>query len=267
MAPWRRSGTDHAARGASMTKLPMDPFAQRARTGIGRALSVVTTSRMRARWISVERYANGLFAPPDPALEHALEASAAAGLPPHQVAPLQAKFLALLARVQGAHRILEIGTLGGYSTIWLARALPPGGHVITLEVNPAHAAVARANLARPNLLDVVEVRVGPALDTLSQLVSEGGGPFDLIFIDADKRNNAEYFRRVLALSRPGTVIVADNVIREGHVADAASDDPTVQGVRGFLALVAAEPRVMATVIQTVGEKGYDGFAIALVTSA
>jgi predicted O-methyltransferase YrrM len=170
--------------------------------------------------------------------------------------------LELLARLQGARAILEIGTLGGYSTIWLARALPAGGKVVTLEANAAYAEVARANIARAGVADVVDVRVGPALDTLPLLAAET--PFDLVFIDADKRSNPEYLGWALELSRPGTLIVADNIVRGGAVADAGSDDPSVVGVRRFLELVAAEPRLTATAVQTVGVKGYDGFVLALV---
>jgi predicted O-methyltransferase YrrM len=169
-----------------------------------------------------------------------------------------------LARLQGARAILEIGTLGGYSTVWLARALPEGGRLVTLEANADYAEVARANIARAGLGELVEVRIGPALDALPQLVAEGGGPFDVVFIDADKRSNPEYLHWALELTRPGSLIVADNVVRGGEVADAASEDPSVVGVRRFLDLVAVEPRLSATAIQTVGAKGHDGFALALV---
>jgi predicted O-methyltransferase YrrM len=212
------------------------------------------------RWIEVDRYIADRLLPPDPALEETLRASAAAGLPPHGVSAAQGKFLHLLARIQGARRILEIGTLAGYSTIWMARALPPGGRLVTLEFDPKHAEVARANLARAGVADLVEVVTGPALDTLPRLQ----GPFDLIFIDADKRSNAEYLGHALALSRPGTLIVADNVVRDGAVADPRSDDPSVLGVRAFFDRLGADPRVLSTAVQTVGVKGYDGFAIALV---
>src|SRR5262245_51315514 len=167
--------------------------------------------------------------------------------------------------MQGARTILEIGTLGGYSTIWLARALPPGGRLVTLEIDPRHAAVARDNVARAGLADVVDIRVGRALDSLPVLAAEGRGPFDLVFIDADKQSNAEYLRWALRLSRAGTAIVVDNVVRDGAVIDAASADPSVRGVRELNALLATEPRVSATAIQTVGSKGYDGFLLALVT--
>src|SRR5450432_3488265 len=217
------------------------------------------------QWTSVDRYITGLLVPSDPALDAALESSTAAGLPAINVAPNQGKLLHLIARIHGARAILEIGTLGGYSTIWLARALPPGGRVVTLESDPKHAEVARANLARANLAGVVDVRVGRALDTLPQIAREGLGPFDLFFIDADKANIPNYFKWALDLSRPGSVIIVDNVVRGGAVLDGASMDPNVLGVRRFNELVAAEPRVSATAIQTVGSKGYDGFAIALVT--
>ena len=216
------------------------------------------------KWSAVDRYITDLLVPSDPALDAALRASAAAGLPPINVAPNQGKLLMLLAQAQGARNILEIGTLGGYSTIWLARALPAGGRLITLEFDPKHAEVARANIARAGLADVVEVRLGRALDTLKQLAAENRGPFDLIFIDADKPGYPDYFPWALKLSRPGSMIIADNVVRNGDVIDADSSDPNVQGMRRFNELLAAEPRVSATVIQTVGSKGYDGFAIVLV---
>ncbi len=218
------------------------------------------------QWSKVDRYITDLFVPSDPVLESALDASAAAGLPAHNVSPSQGKLLLLLALVQKAQTILEIGTLGGYSTIWLARALPKDGHLISLEVDPICAEVARANIARAGLADLVEVRLGPALDTLARLVTEDRTPFDLIFIDADKRNNPNYLTWALKLSRPGTLIIADNVIRDGSVLDSASDDPSVQGIRRFNKLVAAETRLSVTAIQTVGNKGYDGFALVLVTS-
>jgi predicted O-methyltransferase YrrM len=217
-------------------------------------------------WTAVDRHFTNLLVPADPVLEEALRASAAAGLPPHHVSPTEGKLLSLLARIQGARAILEIGTLGGYSTIWLARELPTDGHLITLEIDARHAEVARANIARAGLADVVEVRVGRAVEILPQLATEGRGPFDLIFIDADKQSNVEYFAWALKLSRRGSVIVADNIVRNGALVDATSADPSVQGVRRFLDLVAREPRVSVTAIQTVGTKGYDGFAIALVTA-
>lgn len=200
----------------------------------------------------------------EPALEAALAASAAAGLPPINVAPNQGKLLHLLARMCGSREILEIGTLGGYSTIWLARALPAGGQLITLEVDPGHAEVAQANFVRAGLAGIIELRLGSAADTLAQLAAEGAGPFDFVFIDADKPSTPEYFSWTLRLTRPGSVIVVDNVIREGAVADSASNDASVQGVRRLNELLASEPRVSATAIQTVGSKGYDGFVLALV---
>ena len=217
-------------------------------------------------WTAVDRYLGDLLVSADPALEAALAASAAAGLPAINVSPVQGKLLHLLARAIGARNVLEIGTLGGYSTIWLARALPDGGRVISLEADAKHAEVARANIARAGLDNKVEVRLGMALDLLPGLAAEVREPFDFVFIDADKPNNAAYFDWALKLSRPGSIIVVDNVVRDGDVIDAASDSPTVQGVRRFLERLAAEPRVSATAIQTVGTKGYDGFAIALVTS-
>ena len=216
------------------------------------------------QWTAVDDYFNGLFAPPDPALEAALEATAAAGMPMINVAPNQGKLLHVLARSVGARQILEIGTLAGYSAIWLARALAPGGRLISLEADPRHAEVARANLARAGLAEVAEVRVGPALETLPQLAAQRLGPFDLVFIDADKPNTAAYFEWALRLARPGSLIIADNVVRDGAVIDADSRDASVQGVRRFNAALAAEPRVSATAIQTVGGKGYDGLAIAVV---
>jgi predicted O-methyltransferase YrrM len=215
-------------------------------------------------WVDVDRYFNGLFMPPDPALDAALAASAAAGLPSINVAPNQGRLLWLIARAMGAQRILEIGTLGGYSTIWLARALQPGGRLVTLEANPRHAEVAEKNIANAGLAAVVDIRIGRALDTLPALAAEGAGPFDFTFIDADKPGTADYFAAALRLSRPGSVIVADNVVRNGAVADAASTDASVLGIRRFNEAVAAEPRVAATTLQTVGEKGYDGLAFVLV---
>ena len=217
------------------------------------------------RWTAVDDYFSELFAPDDEALRATLAASEAAGLPAINVTPLQGKFLQLLARLQGARSILEIGTLAGYSTIWLARALPPGGKLITLEYDLRHAEIARANLVRAGLADVVEIRVGAALDSLAALVAEQRGPFDFFFIDADKPNNAAYVTWCLKLARAGSVIVADNVVRKGEVVDAASEDANVQGVRRMNELIAAHPRLTATALQTVGSKGYDGFAMALVT--
>jgi predicted O-methyltransferase YrrM len=219
---------------------------------------------LQERWSAVDSYIGENLVPADPVLEAALRASSDAGLPPISVSPSQGKLLHLLARARGARTILEIGTLGGYSAIWLARALPPGGRLITLEAEPRHAEVARANLAHAGLADVAEVRVGPALDTLPKLEAGGDGPFDLIFIDADKPGYPDYLPWSLRLSRPGSMIIADNVVRGGAVADSASTDANVQGVRRFIEMLAAEPRVSATAIQTVGSKGYDGFALALV---
>ena len=217
-------------------------------------------------WAAVDRYITDMLVPPDPVLDAALAASDAAGLPAIQVAPNQGKLLALLAQLRGARSILEVGTLGGYSTIWMSRALPAGGRLITLEADARHADVARSNIAAAGLDGVVEVRLGKALDTLPRLASEGSGPFDLIFIDADKSNNPEYFSWALELSRVGTLIIVDNVIRSGAVIDSTSEDPDIQGTRRLYELMAAEPRVSATTIQTVGSKGHDGLAIALVTA-
>jgi predicted O-methyltransferase YrrM len=216
------------------------------------------------QWSAVDRYISDLLLPVDPALDAALAASAAAGLPAINVSPNQGKLLHLLARAQHARTILEIGTLGGYSTIWLARTLAEGGRLTTLEAEPRHAEVARSNIARANLTDVVDIRLGKALEILPGLVSEGLGPFDFVFIDADKENTALYFDWSLKLTRPGSIIIVDNVVRKGAVVNADSDDANVQGVRRFYEKLAAEPRVSATAIQTVGSKGYDGFAIALV---
>jgi predicted O-methyltransferase YrrM len=214
-----------------------------------------------ATWSAVDDLICDLFVGDDPILAAALAESDAAGLPAIAVAPNQGKLLNLLARLVGALAILEIGTLGGYSTIWLGRALEANGRLVTLEANPKHVDVARANIERAGLGSVVEMRLGPALETLPQLA----GPFDLIFIDADKENNAEYFRWALKLSRRGSLIIVDNVVRDGKVVDAESRDPMVKGTRRLYEAMAAEPRVSATVIQTVGRKGYDGLAIALVT--
>lgn len=219
----------------------------------------------REQWTAVDRYITDLFVPSEPALEAALAASDRAGLPAISVSPNQGKLLHLLARAMDAHNILEIGTLGGYSTIWLARALPEGGRLITLEAEPEHAEVARDNIARAGLSGVVELRLGKAVDTLPELAAEGCGPFDLIFIDADKPGYPDYLEWSLKLSRPGCLIIADNVVRNAAIIDESSDDPRVQGARRFNELLAADPRVTATVIQTVGSKGYDGFAIGLVT--
>jgi predicted O-methyltransferase YrrM len=214
-------------------------------------------------WSSVDRYVQDALLSPDPVLDAALAANAAAGLPAIDVAPNQGKLLHLLARMLGARRILEVGTLGGYSTIWLARALAAGGQLVTLEADPKHAEVARANVARAGLSQIVEVRVGRALDTLPALV---GQSFDLVFIDADKPNNPSYLEWALRLTRPGSVIVVDNVVREGGILDAASDDERIQGTRRLFEVIAREPRLEATAIQTVGGKGHDGFVLARVVS-
>ena len=215
-------------------------------------------------WSKVDGYFNHLLVPPDPALDAALAASTAAGLPEIQVAPNQGKLLNLIARAQGALRILEIGTLGGYSTIWMARALPADGRLITLEYEPKHAEVARGNLSLAGLSDRVEVRVGKALDLLPHIAAEKLPPFDLTFIDADKQSTTEYFDWAIRLSRRGSLILVDNVVRDGEVANPATSDPMVQGMRRFFDRLAIEPRVSATAIQTVGTKGHDGLAIALV---
>jgi len=216
------------------------------------------------QWTAVDRYITDLLVPADPALDAALAASAAGGLPAINVAPNQGKFLALLAQLQKARSILEIGTLGGYSTIWLARALPAGGRLVTLEADPAHAKVARANIENAGLAGVVDLRLGPALETLPQIAAEGLGPFDFIFIDADKPAYPEYFEWAMKLSKRGSLIIADNIVRKGAVIEPNHEDPRVHGVRRFNELVAAEPRVSATAIQTVGSKGYDGFVMAIV---
>ncbi|MGA5822332.1 O-methyltransferase [Kitasatospora sp. NPDC094028] len=217
-----------------------------------------------ATWNAVDAYFAEQLIGHDPVLEAATAAAEAAGLPRIAVAPTQGKLLHLLALTQGARRILEVGTLGGYSAIWLGRALPKDGTLITLEIDPAHAEVARGNLANAGLEKVVEVRLGRAADTLAELVEQGTEPFDLVFIDADKPSNPEYFRRALQLTRPGSLIIVDNVVRGGRVADAESTDPAIIGIRALHALIAAEPRVSATSVQTVGSKGYDGFTLARV---
>jgi predicted O-methyltransferase YrrM len=223
-----------------------------------------TKRKPEETWAAVESYLDELLIPPDAALNAALADSAKAGLPEIAVTPSQGKLLHLLAKMQGARKILEIGTLGGYSTIWLARALPARGRLVTLEGEKKHAEVARRSIARAGLSGKVEVRVGPALTTLSQMAGERKGSFDFAFIDADKENTTEYFEWALRLSRSGSVIVVDNVIRDGEVADAAASDPRVQGIRRFNEALAREKRVSATTIQTVGSKGYDGFTLAVV---
>ena len=215
-------------------------------------------------WTVVDRYITELFGASDEILEAALADADAAGLPQIAVSPPQGKLLMLLAKALGARRILEIGTLAAYSTIWLARALPADGRLITLEFEPKHAEVARANLKRAGLDDKVEVRVGRAIDNLPKLQEEGAGPFDFIFIDADKPSYPEYLEWAIKLSRPGTIIIGDNVVRDGKVADKDSDDELVRGVQLFNAKLASDPRVEAVALQTVGVKGYDGFAVAIV---
>lgn len=219
---------------------------------------------MQEIWAEVDRYFGDQLAPIDPALDAALKANEKAGLPTIDVTWFLGRFLELLVRMSGARRVLEIGTLGGYSTIWLARALPEGGQIVSLELNPHHAEVARANLRNAGLLGKVDLRVGRASESLADLDAGDAAPFDLIFIDADKSGYPEYLDWSLKLSRPGTVIVADNVVRDGKVIQADNADPDIQGVRRFTELVAAEPRLSATVLQTVGSKGYDGFAVAVV---
>ncbi|HEX3510540.1 MAG TPA: O-methyltransferase [Solirubrobacteraceae bacterium] len=220
-------------------------------------------------WQEVDEYVEEQLIGPDAALDDALRASIAAGLPPIAVSPAQGKMLGLLARIHGARRILEIGTLGGYSTIWLGRALPAGGHLVTLELEPHYAAVAAENVERAGLADLVEVIVGPALASLDELIERGAEPFDLVFIDADKAATPDYFERSLRLVVPGAVVVSDNVVRGGALADAASDEPGALGMRRFHELL-AEARtagtVEATTIQTVGVKGHDGFTLAVVAS-
>lgn len=216
------------------------------------------------RWARVDEYITGTFGHRDAVLDTAIEAGVAAGMPQIQIAPNQGKLLFLFAQMCGARSILEIGTLAGYSTIWLARAVEKGGRVVTLELEPKHADVARSNLARAGVADRVDVRVGPALESLRAMVAAKHDPFDFIFIDADKTGYPDYLEVSLALAHEGTVIVADNVVRDGNVADESSPDANVQAVRRFNAMLAANARIDATVLQTVGSKGYDGFAIAIV---
>jgi predicted O-methyltransferase YrrM len=215
-------------------------------------------------WTSVDAYYTDALVKPDEALDAALRDSDAAGLPPINVTPNQGKLLNLMARMCGARSILEIGTLGGYSTIWLARALPDGGRLVTLEADPRHAEVAKANIARAGLSDRVDVRVGSALDTLPQVEADGLGPFDLVFIDADKPSNPFYVEWALKITHPGSVIIVDNVVREGAVVESDSEDSAVLGVRRMNELIATDQRLTATAIQTVGSKGYDGMLVALV---
>jgi predicted O-methyltransferase YrrM len=215
-------------------------------------------------WTAVDEYLGGLLAPADPALEHALRTSAEAGLPPINVSATQGKLLQILARSIGARNVLEIGTLGAYSTIWMARALPAGGKVITLEADAKHADVARKNIAFAGLGEVIDLRFGPALETLPKIAAEKLPPFDLVFIDANKLQMPEYFQWALKLTRSGSLIFADNVVRSGKVVDANSDNADIQGIRRFLEMASREPRVSATAMQIVGGKSYDGFALLLV---
>ncbi|HEX4252073.1 MAG TPA: O-methyltransferase [Pseudonocardia sp.] len=223
--------------------------------------------RAARQWAAVDDYFGELMIGHDPVLEAALAASDAAGLPQIAVSPTLGKLLSLLATATGARRILEIGTLGGYSTIWLARALPAGGQLLSLEFAERHAEVARANVASAGLSDVVEIRVGPALESLPKLAAEQGAPFDLIFIDADKENNAAYFDWAIELARPGSMIIVDNVVRNGKVLDPNHSDSRVQGSRQFAEHVGASTRASATTLQMVGVKGWDGFTLAVVNEA
>lgn len=225
------------------------------------------TDSLRTTWNAVDAHLAEQLLEADAVLDAALADSDAAGLPPIAVSPTHGRFLELLARIHGARTILEIGTLGGYSTICLGRALPEGGRLVSLELDPHHATVARRNIARAGLEDRVEVRVGPALESLAALAAEPDlAPFDLVFIDADKDRLADYLEGSLALSRPGTVIVADNVVRNGAILDPDIDNPSIRGVQRFLAALHGHPRLRATALQTVGVKGYDGFALAVVTA-
>ncbi len=219
---------------------------------------------MQELWTNVDRYFGDLLAPEDAHFKAIHEANKSAGLPSIDVPPLLGKFLDLMVRISGAKRVLEIGTLGGYSTLWLARALPADGCVVTLEIDPRHAETARANLAGAGVMDRVEIRVGKARDTLRELHESGGAPFDLIFLDADKRSLPDYLEWSLKLSRPGTVIITDNVVRDGKVIDPDHSDPDVQGVQRLTEMMAAEPRLCATAIPTVGARGFDGFSMAVV---
>ena len=232
--------------------------------GVGHANDIATNSMTDDLFTAVDAYLATTLGPPDSALAAALDASTAAGLPDIQITPTEGKLLHLLARAIGARRILEIGTLGGYSTIWLARALPADGRLVTLEVDRGHAEVALTNVARAGVAERVALRLGAALDTLPVLAAEGAAAFDLVFIDADKKSIPAYFEWALRLTRPGSVVVVDNVVRRGAVLDASSEDADVQGVRRFIAQLATDRRVSATALQTVGSKGHDGFALALV---
>ena len=215
-------------------------------------------------WSAVDNYIDGQLALNDPALDEAIKANAAGGLPAIDITAGQGKLLQMLARLAGARRILEIGTLGGYSTIWMARALPPDGRLITLEFDPKHAAVAVSNIERAGLSNVVDVRVGAALDLLPVIAAENGGPFDMFFIDADKANNPVYLEWALGLSRSGSVIIVDNIVREGGLADEVSTDEAIVASRKVVELIGSDSRLDGTVMQTVGTKGYDGFAVAMV---
>ena len=219
---------------------------------------------MQETWAAVDSYFGELLAPEDEALKECMEANRASGLPSIDVPALLGKFLDLMVRISGAQRVLEIGTLGGYSTTWLARALPEGGQVVTLEIDPRHAEIAAKNLERAGVLARVKIMLGPALETLTALHRDAAGPFDLVFIDADKKSMPEYLDWALKLSRPGTVIIADNVVRDGKVLDPKSADPDIQGVRRMTEMMASNPRLTATAIPTVGARGYDGFAVAVV---
>lgn len=216
-------------------------------------------------WSAVDDYFDQHLIASDAVLDTVYSRNAAAGLPAIDVSPSQGKFLHMLARIHGAKRVLEIGTLGGYSTIWLGRALPADGKIVTLEINPTHYETARANIAAAQLACTVEQRLGPAIDSMTALITEGEPPFDLIFVDARKRENPDYLELGFRLARPGTLIIVDNVVREGGVLDAQSSDPDIQGVRRFTEMVAAHPRLTATTIQTVGSKGWDGLMLLLVT--
>jgi predicted O-methyltransferase YrrM len=215
-------------------------------------------------WTAIDHYLGDLLAPSDEKLDSAITANHKAGLPAIDVSPLLGKFLHILIQITKAKRVLEIGTLGGYSTIWMARALPRGGRIVSLEFSPRHAEIARGNLQKAGLLNRVDIRVGPALESLPKLKASDAGPFDFIFVDADKENNPKYLQWALKLSRRGTVIVIDNVVRQGGVVEAKSSAPDIVGTRRCLEMMAAEPRLSAVALQTVGVKGLDGFALALV---